>query len=105
MGLYADSGGEAGALLGTSEAKAVSASNGSWETFAFASPVPVSDGDYWIAVHADTELGSRGPDAPVVNTGRRIVSQPYASGLPDPFGSTSTYNNTRGMRMRIWTNP
>ncbi len=67
--------------------------------------VPIGDGDYWIAVHADTELGSRGPDAAVVNIGRRIVSQPYASALPDPFGSTNSYNNTRGMRMRIWTNP
>ena len=93
------------ALLGTTEARAASVSTGGWETFAFASPVPVGDGECWIAVHTDTELGSRGPDAAVINSGRRIVSQPYASGLPDPFGSTSTYNNPRGRRMRIWTNP
>jgi hypothetical protein len=33
------------------------------------------------------------------------MSQAFAGGLPDPFGPGSTYSNTRGMRLLVWTNP
>ena len=36
---------------------------------------------------------------------RRLIAQSYASGLPDPFGAGSSYSNTRGMKMLVWTNP
>ena len=36
---------------------------------------------------------------------RRLIAQSYASGLPDPFGAGTSYSNTRGMKMKVWTNP
>ena len=46
--------------------------------------------------------GSDGSDQ---NDARRMIAQSYASGLPDPFGAGSSYSNTRGMKMLVWTNP
>ncbi len=39
------------------------------------------------------------------NDARRLIAQAYASGLPDPFGAGSSYSNTRGLKMTVWTNP
>jgi hypothetical protein len=36
---------------------------------------------------------------------RRLRSFTFGNGAPDPFGTSSTYNNTRGLRMKIWINP
>jgi hypothetical protein len=107
MGLYADNAGEPGALIATTEAKAFTAtSSGHWEELAFtAPPTTVGGVKYWLACHTDVSVNSRGSDGSNQNDARRLITQSYASGLPDPFGAGSSYNNTRGMKMLVWTNP
>jgi hypothetical protein len=107
IGLYADNAGEPGALIATTEAKAFTAtSSGHWEEFAFTSPPATVGGvKYWLACHTDASVNSRGSDGTSQNDGRRLITQSYASGLPDPYGAGSSYNNTRGMKMLVWTNP
>jgi hypothetical protein len=109
IGLYADAAGEPGALLGASEIRAVtSTTSGQWETFAFApaEQVDLLEGtDIWLAVHASASINSRDSDGTNQNDGRRLISQSFASGLPDPYGAGSSYSNTRGMRLVVWTNP
>jgi hypothetical protein len=98
--------GEPGALIATSEAKAFSAtSSGHWEELAFTAPPTTIGGvKYWLACHADASVNSRGSDGTNQNDARRLIAQPYASGLPDPFGAGRSYSNTRGMKMLVWTN-
>jgi hypothetical protein len=109
IGIYANAAGEPGALLAVSEIKAVtSTSSGHWEAFAFAptEQVELVEGtDVWLAVHSSASINSRGSDGANQNAGRRLIDQVFASGLPDPFGAGSSYNNTRGMKMLVWTNP
>ena len=109
IGLYADTGGEPDALLGASEIRAVtSTTSGHWETFAFApaEQVDLAEGTHvWLAIHASGSINSRDSDGANQNDGRRLISQAFASGLPDPYGSGSSYSNTRGMRLLVWTNP
>jgi hypothetical protein len=107
VGLYADNAGEPGDLIAATEAKAFSATgSGHWEELAFTSlPTTVGGARYWLACHTDASVNSRGSDGSKQNDARRLVSQSYAGGLPDPFGSGSPYNNTRGMKMLVWTNP
>jgi hypothetical protein len=107
IGVYADAAGEPGALLGASEIKAVtSTGSGHWEAFAFATQLDLIEGtDMWLAVHASAGINSRGSDGANQNAARRLVDQVFATGLPDPFGAGSSYNNTRGMRLLVWTNP
>ena len=109
IGIYADAAGEPGALLGASEIKAVtSTSSGHWETFGFApaEQVDLTEGiDIWLAVHASASINSRDSDGANQNDARRLVSQAFAGGLPDPYGAGSSYSNTRGMRLLVWTNP
>jgi hypothetical protein len=109
IGIYADAAGEPGALFGTSETKAVtSTSGGHWETFDFApaEQVDLSEGTpYWLAVYASGSINSRDSDGANQNDARRLISQAFAGGLPDPFGFGSSYSNTRGMRLLVWTNP
>jgi hypothetical protein len=78
------------------------------EAFAFApaEQVDLIEGtDIWLAVHASASINSRGSDGANQNDARRLITQSYAGGLPDPFGSGSSYNNTRGIKMLVWTNP
>jgi hypothetical protein len=108
IGLYADAAGEPGVLLGASEIKAASTSNGHWEAFAFApaEQVDLIEGtNIWLAVHASASINSRGSDGANQNGGRRLISQVFSAGLPDPYGAGSAYSNTRGMRLLVWTNP
>jgi hypothetical protein len=107
IGLYADAAGEPGALIATTEAKPFSAtSSGHWEELAFASPPTTVGGvKCWLACHTDVSVNSRGSDGSNQNDARRMIAQSYASGLPDPFGAGSSYSNTRGMKMLVWTNP
>ena len=107
IGLYADNAGEPGALIATTEEKAFSAtSSGHWEELTFSSPPTTLGGArYWLACHSDASVNSRGSDGSNQNDARRMITQSYASGLPDPFGFGSSYNNTRGLRMKVWTNP
>jgi hypothetical protein len=109
IGIYADAAGEPGALLAVSEIKAVtSTSSGHWEAFAFApaEQVDLAEGtDIWLAVHSSGAINSRGSDGANQNAARRLIDQVFATGLPDPFGAGSSYNNARGMRLLVWTNP
>jgi hypothetical protein len=109
IGIYVDAAGEPGALLAASEIKAVtSTSSRHWEAFAFApaEQVELSEGTHvWLAVHASNSISSRESDGPEQNAARRLISQAFAGGLPDPFGAGSAYSNTRGMRLLVWTNP
>jgi hypothetical protein len=108
IGLYADNAGEPGALIATTEEKAFSATgSGHREELTFTSPPTTVGGvKYWLACHTDVSVNSRGSDGTNQNDARRLISQSYASGLPDPFGSSSSYSNTtRGLSMKVWTNP
>jgi len=58
----------------------------------------------WVGAQTSSNIDSRAPSGGVANSGRRLRSFTFGSGAPDPFGSSSTYNNTRGLRMKIWTN-
>ena len=58
----------------------------------------------WIVGQADAGKNRCSPSS-VANVGRRFKAASYSGGLPDPFGSSSTFNNTRGLRLKIWTNP
>jgi hypothetical protein len=104
MALYEDSGGLPGALIAETEAKAFSStSSGHWEEFAFASPPAISPVKYWIACHSSVSVNSRGSDGSNQNDRWRFKEQTYANGRPDPFGPASSYNNTRGLKMKIQT--
>ena len=105
MALYEDSGGLPGALIATTEEKAFSStSSGHWEEFVFASPPAIVGGvSYWVACHPSATVGSRGSDGSTQNDAPSVQAQTYASGPPDPFGSASSYNNTRGLKMKIQT--
>jgi hypothetical protein len=46
---------------------------------------------------------SRGSDSSNQNDARRLIAQTYALGLPNPYGSGSSYNNTRGLKMKVQT--
>jgi hypothetical protein len=59
----------------------------------------------WIAAQTSANIDSRGPSGGAANSGRRLRSFTFANGAPNPFGSASTYNNTRGLGMKIWINP
>jgi hypothetical protein len=59
----------------------------------------------WLAAHSSGSINSRESNAPEQNDGRRLVGQTFADGLPDPYGAGSSYSNTRGMRLLVWTNP
>jgi hypothetical protein len=107
IGLYADNAGEPGALIATSEEKAFTATSaGHWEELTFTSPPATVVGvKHWLACHTDASVNSRGSDSTNQNDARRMIAQSYAGGLPDPFGSGSSYSNTRGLKMLVWTNP
>ncbi len=107
IGLYADNAGEPGALIATTEEKGFTATSaGHWEELTFSSPPTTLGGvKYWLACHADASVNSRGSDGSNQNDARRMITQSYASGLPDPFGAGSSYSNSRGLKMRVWTNP
>ena len=93
MGLCEDSGGLPGALIATTEEKAfTSTGSGHWEEFAFASPPAIAAGShYWVACHPSVSVGCRGADGAIQNSGRRLIAQAYGSGLPDPYGSGTSY--------------
>ena len=59
----------------------------------------------WVGARTSSNVDSRAPSGGAANSGCRLRSFTFGSGAPDPFGSSSTYNNTRGLRMKIWTNP
>jgi hypothetical protein len=102
VGVYSDNGGLPDALL--AEGTGVAPGGSGWHEIDLATPVAVADTDViWVAAQVSANINSCSPSS-VANTGRRLNSQGYASGLADPFGSSSSYSNTRGMRYKIEVN-
>jgi len=105
MDLYADNAGEPGSLIATTAEKAFTpTSSGHWEELAFTSPPTTAKASSTGSPATPTRASTA--EAPTnQNDARRLIAQSYPGGLPDPFGSGSSYNNTRGMKMLVWTNP
>jgi hypothetical protein len=104
MSLYGDAGSLPGDLLPAVEGLAPGAQG--WHELALdpADYLDVTETTVlWIGAQTSANIDSRAPSGGAANSGRRLRS--YTTGAPDPFGSSSTYNNTRGLRMKIWTNP
>jgi hypothetical protein len=59
----------------------------------------------WIGAQTSANIDSRAPSGGAANSGRRLRAFTFGNGAPDPFGTSSTYNNTRGLRIKIWINP
>jgi Putative Ig domain len=105
MSLYSDSTALPGALLAYVNGAASGAQG--WHEYPLAPEDYVdvaADRIVWIAAETSANIDSRSPNA-VANLARRLRAIAFASGPPDPFSTSSTYSNTRGMRMKIWTNP
>jgi hypothetical protein len=106
LALYANDSGQPGALIAQTPGGPVAQVVG-WQEFVLAEAdyVDVVSSDHlWIVAQSDTSKSSCSPTS-VANLARRFKSAAYSTGLPDPFGTSSAYNNTRGLRMKIWTNP
>lgn len=103
--VYADSAGPVpGALLAQTAQAAVGGTIG-WHEFDVLTSVGVEDGEFvWIAFNSSASINSCS-GSPLGATHRRLRTLSFAMALPDPFASTANYSNTRGMRMKIWTNP
>jgi hypothetical protein len=78
--LYADSGGEPGALLGESSSTPVVAG---WNTIAFPETLIVSGTAYWPATNSDAQVVGREAETSV----RRYKAWTYADAFPNPAGS------------------
>jgi PKD repeat protein len=93
--LYADSGGNPGALLGVSREVIVSANQGwAWVDFTFASPVAIQAGTIWMGFFAGTPSGNKSLIQMHYDTiagdekyNKNSSAYPAAS---NPFGATST---------------
>jgi hypothetical protein len=108
MALYSNNGSNLpDALLAQAPGRSV-VPTASWEEFAFdpGDYVPVAVNDMvWICAQASADIWSSNAGAPVQTLARRIKAQSYASGLLNPFGTSTTYAASRPMRLTIWTNP
>jgi hypothetical protein len=106
MSLYGDASGLPGDLLAVVEGQAPGAQG--WHELALdpAHYVDVTETTIlWIGAQTSANIDSRGPSGGAANSGRRLRSFTFANGAPDPFGTSSTYNNTRRLRMKICINP
>jgi hypothetical protein len=106
MSLYGDASGLPGDLLAVVEGQAPGVQG--WHEFVLdpAHHLDVTETTIlWMAAQTSANIDSRGPSGGAANSGRRLRAFTFGNGAPNPFGSSSTYNNTRGLRMRIWTNP
>ena len=107
MALYANNGSNLpDASLAQAPARTV-VPTASWEDFAFdpADYVPVAVNDVvWICAQASADVWGSNAGAPVQTLARRIKAQSYASGLLNPFGTSTTYAASRPMRLKISTN-
>lgn len=85
---YADSAGEPGALL--AQSASVTGVTSGLMSANFTAPLAITAGTYyWIGTHANAAIQQLRYDGALSNTARtRTVT--YATGLPNPFGSTTT---------------
>ncbi len=89
--VYADSGGQPGALLGATSQLAFSSSGSAgWYQMGFSSPVSLTAGKYWIGVITGGTSGVAGFRYSSVSGSRDYNSNTYSSGPTNPFGSFTT---------------
>lgn len=101
--VYADAGGTPGALLGTTSADTYSASSGArWFSLAFATPVAVQAGSYWIGVLSGTTSNVTGFRYTSVPGSRAANSNPASAGPSNPFGSAK-YDAEQMSLYATWT--
>jgi hypothetical protein len=99
VGIYADNAGLPDTLLAEGTGTASGAAG--WHEIPLSSPIAVTDTDvFWVAVQVSAAIDSCAPSS-VVNSGRQRNSSGHASGLAAPFGASSSFINTRGMRYTI----
>jgi len=107
MALYANNGSNLpDPLLAQAPGRSV-VPTASWQDFEFdpADYVPVAVNDMvWICAQTSADISGSNAGAPVQTLARRIKAQSYASGLLNPFGTSTTYSASRPMRLKIWTN-
>jgi hypothetical protein len=107
MALYSNNGSNLpDALLAQAPGRSI-VPTASWEDFAFdpGDHVPVAANDMvWICAQTSADVWGSNAGAPVQTLARRITAQSYASGLLNPFGTSTTYSASRPMRLKIWTN-
>jgi subtilisin family serine protease len=88
--IYADSGGAPGKLIATTnELVYQSTQSAGWYDLAFASPVNLAAGSYWIGVITGGTSDVAAFRYDWVSGSRDINSNPYVAGPSDPFGSPS----------------
>ena len=103
VGIYSDNAGLPDTLLAEGTGTASGAAG--WHEIALSSPVAVADTDvFCVAGQVSASIDSCAPSS-VVNSGRQRNSTGHASGLAAPFGASSSFINTRGMRYTIEVDP
>jgi glucose/arabinose dehydrogenase len=93
--IYADSGGNPGALLGVSNEVTMNAGTAwAWKDFTFASPVAVQAGTIWMGYIASTtsDLTQLRYDAVSGELHYNVNSGGYAAGPTNPFGTPTLSN-------------
>lgn len=89
--IYADSGGAPGALLGESAATSHNTTP-QWRDYAFAAPVRLAPGDYWLGLHFSAAMvGGDFYNGDEASLGRKNTDT-YTDGAADPFGTPTTIN-------------
>jgi hypothetical protein len=89
--IYANSSGKPGALLGTSSQLTFTSENASgWYPLAFATPLKLAAGTYWIGMitGASQNVGAERYDK--VTSAQAVNTNSYAAGPSNPFGSFKT---------------
>jgi hypothetical protein len=89
--VYADNGGQPGALLGVSEALTfASTSPAGWYDLTFPSPLRLAAGSYWIGVITGGTSNVAAYRYDWVEGARMYNSNPYSAGPSDPFGAAAS---------------
>jgi len=89
--IYADSSGKPGALLGTSSQLTFTSENASgWYPLAFATPLKLAAGTYWIGIitGGSAKVGAERFDK--VTNAQAVNTNSYAAGPSNPFGPLKT---------------
>jgi hypothetical protein len=93
--IYADSGGRPGSLLGaTAPHTIVKGATGAWVTLALATPLSLAPGAYHLGVHGGTQNGAARYSAVRASGAMRHNKNLFAAGPSDPFGSTSSQDQS-----------
>ncbi|HEX5195511.1 MAG TPA: hypothetical protein VFW09_22150, partial [Solirubrobacteraceae bacterium] len=91
--IYADSGGQPGALIATSSQLAFPSTGAAgWYDLTFSSPAALAPGSYWIGVLTGGTTQAAGYRYKFVSASRYSNYNQYSSGPSNPFGSGTTDN-------------